>query len=153
MDLTAPRQSNSPTDSSEETKTQASTTCDPQQGRAIAARFGAGRYVLGNVTQLGQEIRISASLYDAEAQVEERAEAVAEDLDGLPSAVDTLVIQLIGDLVAAPLKDLVSVAVRTTHDQKALKEYLKGELAISLTPMREGGYRSPSLREPGPYAL
>ena len=85
--------------------------------------------MLGTVRELGRQLRIDASLYNMEAQLEERAEAMVEGLDALPSAVDTLVIQLIADLVAKPLEEIVSVAYRTTRNHEALKEYLKGEQA------------------------
>ena len=66
----------------------------PEAAPAIVDRWQDGEQssVLAYLPDTREAWIDPASLYDAEAQVEERAEAVADDLDGLSSAVDTLVI-------------------------------------------------------------
>ena len=42
---------------------------DPETGKAVASRFGAGRFVLGSIIEAGGQLRVSASLYDADGRI------------------------------------------------------------------------------------
>lgn len=49
------------------------------QAREVARRFGAGRYVLGDVVRDGQRLHLAASLHDSDGRVLAQAHAVATD--------------------------------------------------------------------------
>ena len=101
---------------------------DPERGRDIAEQFGAGLYLLGNIVEVGGQLRISASLYDAtqgpkvisQATVEGEADQVFQLVDDLTSHL------LIGQLGEATTR-ITRLAGVTTDSLPALKHYLKGE--------------------------
>lgn len=101
---------------------------DPKRARAIARRFGAGLYVLGDVVAAGERLRISAALYDQRQSVRPLAQAVVE---GAPTELFALVDRLAAQLLAAQSRgsadQLVRIAAVTTASLPALKAYLDGE--------------------------
>jgi tetratricopeptide (TPR) repeat protein len=107
----------------------------PEQGRAVAARLGAGLFLLGTVLQAGDRLHLDATLYG------ERAETVAEasvegEADRLFELVDELVAELLRERFSGPASRLSRISALTTHSLPALKAYLVGEAAL-----RSGHYR------------
>ncbi len=98
---------------------------DPNLARAIAKHFGAGRFILGSVNELGRQVRIVASLYGAEGGLTSRSQ-VSGNVNDLPTLVDSLTVGLIGTVVDEPLQGYVPVAAKTTQSVDALKAYLAG---------------------------
>ncbi len=98
---------------------------DPNLAREIAEHFGAGRFILGSVNELGPQVRIVASLYDAEGGLDSRSQ-VSGIVNDLPTLVDSLTVGLIGTVVDEPLRGYVPVAAKTTRSVEALKAYLAG---------------------------
>ncbi len=100
---------------------------DPEGGSAIAEGLGAGLYVLGNIVEVGGQLRFDASLYDRSRGVEPVAQASAE---GGPGAVLGLVDELAGELLAGQEalrgSRLTRIALVTTDSLAALKSYLRG---------------------------
>ncbi|HYW08825.1 MAG TPA: BTAD domain-containing putative transcriptional regulator [Longimicrobium sp.] len=99
----------------------------PDTGRAVARRFGAGRYVLGSIFQAGQRIHIQAALYDQEGRRRSRAEVTEVVEDSLFGAVDALVRQLVASEMDRPAEQIGRTAALTTTSLPALKAYLAGE--------------------------
>ncbi len=101
---------------------------DPERARAIARRFGAGLYVLGDVVAAGERLRISAALYDGRESVHPVAQTAVE---GTPAELFALVDRLAAQLLAARSRgsagQLVRIAAVTTASLPALKAYLDGE--------------------------
>jgi DNA-binding SARP family transcriptional activator/tetratricopeptide (TPR) repeat protein len=101
---------------------------NPAQARAIARRFGAGLYVLGDVVAAGDRLRISAALYDDRQSPRPLAQTVVE---GTPAELFALVDRLTAQLLAAHSRrsadQLVRIAAVTTSSLPALKAYLDGE--------------------------
>ena len=107
-----------------------------EEGRKVARRFGAGRFILGEVVEAGGQLQLSAGLYtpDREAPVT-RAQA-AGDADRLFELVDSLAARLLGAL--SPEQSRVTqLAFATTASLPALRAYLEGEVAF-----RRGSYDS-----------
>lgn len=103
-------------------------TADPEQGRAIAERFDARRFVLGNIVEAGGRLRISATLYDRSYGPSVIAQAsVAGDAAQLFELVDGLTAELLASSYTGPRERLTRIAVITTHSMPALKAYLVGE--------------------------
>jgi tetratricopeptide (TPR) repeat protein len=105
---------------------------DPEQGRQIAARFGASRFLLGSVVAAGGRLQAVAMLYDAEARPVARAEAKRDREAELFDLVDDLVRQLLAGGERGPAARLNRLAALTTGSLAALKSYLQGERAIRL---------------------
>ena len=100
----------------------------PSEASAVAARFGAGRYVLGSVAGSGTRLRLVASLYQHDRPDSALASAVAEgDASELFRLVDELTSQLLAAALPEPRHRLVRVAATTTSSLPALKNYLAGE--------------------------
>ncbi len=101
---------------------------DPERGRAIARRFGAGLLVLGDVVAAGERLRISAALYDQRQGARPLGQTVVE---GKPTELFALVDRLAAQLLAAQPQgsadQLVRIAAVTTPSLPALKAYLDGE--------------------------
>ena len=97
------------------------------RGREIATRVGAGLYVVGEVVQAGDALRLSASLFDAtRGEVEATATAVGAPSD-LFRLVDQLTAQLLARRDGSPGDQLQRIAAVTTSSLPALKAYLQGE--------------------------
>jgi DNA-binding SARP family transcriptional activator/predicted negative regulator of RcsB-dependent stress response len=100
----------------------------PDQARAVAARFGAGRYVLGSVVASGGRLHLRAAMYEAKHGDEPTARATVEgaasELFGL---VDQLTARLLAQEQRGPGERLARVAASTTSSLEALKSYLAGE--------------------------
>ncbi len=110
---------------------------DPVAGGRVAERFGAGRYVTGDVTEVAGQVQFTARLYGgADPAAEPLATASAT---GRIEAVFDLVDSLAFALLAGTMADsagyrLPRVAAATTDNLSALKAYLEGERFI-----RSGG--------------
>jgi tetratricopeptide (TPR) repeat protein len=103
---------------------------DPQQGREIAARFGAAYFILGSVTKLGEQIQLNAFLYDAKGMLHGQAKKVAADENGLLTVIDALSREIITGLLTDAGRQSLSVAAKTTASLEALKAYLEGDWLI-----------------------
>ena len=102
---------------------------DLEEGRRLAQRLGAGLYVLGNVSAIGNQVRIDASLYDgAPAQPALVSQA---SVSGDTTQLFELVDRLAGDLMVrqrrGPGSRLLQTAAVTTQSLPALKAYLDAE--------------------------
>ncbi|MCI0693454.1 CHAT domain-containing protein [candidate division KSB1 bacterium] len=103
----------------------------PRQGHKIAARLGAGLFVLGNITEVRGRLRISAALYEnsnpPQLLVRGQVEGEAEQIFNM---VDQLTAQLLADQSFAPSTKMRRIAAVTTDTLPALKAYLSGENAL-----------------------
>jgi DNA-binding SARP family transcriptional activator/tetratricopeptide (TPR) repeat protein len=102
------------------------TTVDASTARAIARRFGAGRYVLGDVVVDGARVHLSASLHGARGEVLAQANATA-NVGRLDEAAERLVIGLLERQLSAPADRVARVAVRSAASLAALKAWLAGD--------------------------
>jgi len=104
---------------------------DPESARVIARHFGAGRYLLGTIVELGTRLRMQATLYDAAEELEIITEVSVEGTeDELSSLVDRLAAGILGTQRQGPGGHLGRVASVTTDSVEALKAYLEGEQAL-----------------------
>jgi serine/threonine-protein kinase len=100
---------------------------DPERARDAAGRLGAGRFVLGNLFQIGGRLRATAALYDAAGERRSVAEASAADESGLFELVDGLTRQLIAAQLDSAGAPRASAQAMTTSSLPALKAYLEGQ--------------------------
>jgi serine/threonine-protein kinase len=102
---------------------------DLEEGRRIARRLGAGLYVLGSVSAIGNQVRIEASLYDgAPAQPAMVSQAsVSGDTTQLFELVDRLAADLMVRQGKGVGSRLLQTAATTTQSLPALKAYLDAE--------------------------
>ncbi len=99
---------------------------DPAEGAALAAHFGAGRFLLGSIVEGGGRLEASAWLYDAGGQVIASVSAAAAGEAELFELVDELARQILaGQRIGATR--LARLAALTSHSLPALKDYLTGE--------------------------
>ncbi len=102
---------------------------DPDRGRDIARRVGAGRYILGSVHAAGGHLRIQAQLYQQDSgAVRPIAQAAVEgDSTALFELVDELSAQLLVRVGQGQGARLAQTAALTTESLPALKAYLDAE--------------------------
>ncbi|HEX8394353.1 MAG TPA: BTAD domain-containing putative transcriptional regulator [Longimicrobium sp.] len=101
-----------------------------EAGRKAAARFGAGRFILGSVMEAGGRVHLTAALYGADGRRLARAEIPELREDSLFGAVDVLVRTLVAEGMHTPPEQLDRTAALTTASLPALKSYLAGERAF-----------------------
>jgi tetratricopeptide (TPR) repeat protein len=108
---------------------QAAEDLGPEEGSATARRFGAGRFILGSVLQVGDTLRLDAALYDAKGVRQAAAETEVPEAE-LGRGVDNLARLLLGRLSNAPGDRLTSLGAVTTTSYPALRAYLEGQQAF-----------------------
>ena len=100
----------------------------PGRARGIAGRFGASLFVLGDVTKAGDQVRLTAQLYDRSAPDKPQARAAVEGpASDLFTLADELAIQLLASRLTGARDRLARTAAMTTRSVPALKGYLDGE--------------------------
>jgi DNA-binding SARP family transcriptional activator/TolB-like protein len=107
----------------------------PAAASEAAARFGAGRAVLGSVVKSGGRLRVRAALYDHERDRPVAHAVVEGDTSELFDIVDRLTTELLAEGQPQASGRLARVAAGTTSSLDALKRYLTGEREL-----REGRY-------------
>ena len=99
---------------------------DRQTAERIAARLGAGRYVLGDVVEAGGQLQIEATVYGRGGEPNARA-TVSGSADSVFELVDKLAARLLGGLGDPKADRLLRTAALTTASLPAFKAYLEGE--------------------------
>ncbi len=100
---------------------------DPESAGDLAQRLGAGLYVLGDIVELGAQVRIDAALYDRQAAA---ADPIGQaSVDGDSDLVLDLVDQVASQLLVsgAVPATRVTVSAVTTPSLSAFKAFLEGE--------------------------
>ncbi len=117
---------------------------DPSVAKNLAEGFGAGQFIIGAVTKIGESIQLNASLYDIEGSLQTEAETAATSESELMSSIDQLVQLVIADQLGAAGQMLDQTAATTTQSLPALRAFLEGERAMAegrftdaVTSMRE----------------
>jgi DNA-binding SARP family transcriptional activator/TolB-like protein len=100
---------------------------EPEQARLLAARLGAGSYVLGNIVETGGRLRISARLHSGKRDDGPDQALVDGPSTQLFQLVDGLTGQLIAEQSGGPAGALSRLAALTTDSLSALKAYLEAE--------------------------
>jgi len=115
---------------------------DPPEAGRVAGDLGAGRYILGTIIEIGNQVSISASLYDLTARTQPIVEA---NVQGEPERLGPLLSELTRKLVAdIPLgrgARLQHVGMLEPAKFAAFKAYLQGEALL-----RRGSYDSAAMK-------
>jgi eukaryotic-like serine/threonine-protein kinase len=104
---------------------------DPAGAATVAARLGAGLYVLGDVVEAAGQVQITASLFDREHASSPLVRGTVEGSGGqVFSLVDGLATQLLAGASTGPKGRVTRVASVTTSSLAAYKAYLDGDAAF-----------------------
>jgi len=76
-------------------KSDPNTFFDPDESGTIAAGLSADRFIIGSVVSTGNRTELIANIYDLDGTEIGDAQSDFETDDGLPHAIDALVVQLI----------------------------------------------------------
>lgn len=98
-------------------------------GTTITQNFQAGKFVLGSIIELNDNIEITASKYDQNGTRLDK-KSVSGLKSDLASLVDELTRTLIASEVIATGEESTSIGVLTSDDIPALKAFLQGEQAF-----------------------
>ncbi|MDX1675774.1 MAG: tetratricopeptide repeat protein, partial [Longimicrobiales bacterium] len=113
-------------------------TADPEAGEAVARRFGAGLYVMGDIVEVSGQITINAALYPSGGDAAPVVDATVEGpADRVFNLVDELTARLLAAIPTGLDPRTTRTAALTTSSLPALKAYLEGESAL-----RGGDYRA-----------
>jgi tetratricopeptide (TPR) repeat protein len=105
-----------------------------QLARNTADHVGAGVYIIGDVVESGDSLRIEGSLVTGDADVLVSA-SVTGNIEDLFSAVDELAARLVAEREADSGSERTRTAALTTTSIDALRAYVEGERAF-----RSGSY-------------
>jgi DNA-binding SARP family transcriptional activator/TolB-like protein len=100
---------------------------EPESGRAVATRFGAGFYLMGSVVEAGGRLQITGSLYRASGELVASAETRGGVETEIFELVDDFARQLLADKTRTTSGRVGRLAALTTGSLPALKAYLRGE--------------------------
>lgn len=110
---------------------------DPAAGTRVAQHLGAGRYVTGDVLEVGGRIQLTAYLHQTGGADASPARATATGgAESLFEVIDSVASILLGGSMSDSTARLQRLATTTSASLPALKEYLQGERHI-----RSGQYR------------
>jgi len=100
---------------------------DPAHGRQVAANFGAGHFLLGDIMAVGERLHVNASLYESGGQVEPLATASVDgDADQVLALVEDLAFALLKDRMSRLPEFRFEIESITTRSFPAFKAYLLG---------------------------
>jgi serine/threonine-protein kinase len=100
----------------------------PAQAARMARGFGAGLFILGDIVQVGDRLRIDAALYGLQGESEPAGTATVDgEPDSILGMVDRVASQLLASGAAGSASRVTQLAVVTTSSLTALKLYLEGE--------------------------
>ncbi len=102
----------------------------PDQGRAVARRFGAGVFMLGSVVASGGRLHVSATMYETRGASQVRADAEADDEAEIMGVVDALVLRLLAERITSLGGQIARLGALTTDSLPALKAHLEAERAF-----------------------
>jgi tetratricopeptide (TPR) repeat protein len=102
---------------------------DPAAAAAVAERFGAGLFVMGDVVEGGRQLQVSAALYRTGDWTSAVAEASAEGEEPF-ALVDDVATQLLAGVEGGPGARVRKIAAVTTSSLPAFRAYLEGEAAF-----------------------
>jgi serine/threonine protein kinase/tetratricopeptide (TPR) repeat protein len=137
------------------TEGEGGTRITPERAGTLAAELGAGKFVLGNILEMGGQLHIDASLYDSAGGGEVVAKgSVRGEGTRLFEMVDELTTQLLAGHSCGPEARLTRIAALTTGSLSALKAYLDGEkeMRAMRRPPAVEAYRRAVEADPG-FAL
>lgn len=103
---------------------------DPESGRKVAERLGAGSFILGSIVEANGRLSINAAVYPVARRAASQQGAVEGDATEIFDLVDGLAAQLLvfdGSGPGAPVERLEQM---TTSSFDALKHYLQGVRAF-----------------------
>jgi tetratricopeptide (TPR) repeat protein len=101
---------------------------DPRKAGVIAASLGAGRLILGTIMVTGDQLRATATLYDARGELAATAQSEILTEERIFDVVDQLAARLLTQQDSSG-GELRRLAASTTASLPALKAYLEGEQA------------------------
>jgi DNA-binding SARP family transcriptional activator/tetratricopeptide (TPR) repeat protein len=102
---------------------------DPERAQTLAARLGAGHFILGTLVESRGRLQASAALYDG-GSLRTTARVVADSDGGLFELTDALARELLSQLQPGTRGERARAAASTTTSLAAFKEYLTGESAL-----------------------
>ncbi len=99
----------------------------PEELYQIARSWGGTRFIMGNVIQLGEDLRIKISEYSSGKGPALSAEVLLDGEKDLLSGIDRLVRETVAQNLKAEGQETMAMATLTSENSSALRDYLQGE--------------------------
>jgi len=111
---------------------------DPTSVQKAAEQLRAGRYVTGEVLEVGGRVQLIAYLHDTDHPdaIPERATAEGQP-DQLLDVIDGLAVELLSSTMSGAADRIKKVATATSASLPATKEFLRGERLLRVGAYRE----------------
>ncbi|HUP89724.1 MAG TPA: BTAD domain-containing putative transcriptional regulator [Longimicrobiales bacterium] len=100
----------------------------PRRAANIAQRFGANYYVLGDITTVGTQLQLNATLYETANDRPVGRATTRGAADSVLALTDAIATQLLSAR-SGDANELIQLSQYTTNSYQALKKYLEGESA------------------------
>ena len=102
---------------------------DPIIASELSKSLGAQRFILGNITSLGDELQMTATKYNNDGKLISKVSVDYAPTNDLSSSIDQLTNELISDELKNKGQEFSSLAAQTSENLDALKYFLQGEQA------------------------
>ena len=102
---------------------------NPEEAAKLSTDYGAVKFILGSIVQVGKEIQIAATKYDAQGNEIIRNSVKTNTDEGIAAAIDELIKELVADELQAAGFELGNLGALTSNNLESLKLYLQGEQA------------------------
>ncbi len=101
---------------------------DPVRASAFARSVGAGWYVLGRISQLGDHIQVTPRLYRTSGEGSfDMAMISMQNVDQIRHVADTLAQRVVGTVLDRPDIRIASFASQSTSSPTAFRHFLRGQ--------------------------
>lgn len=100
---------------------------DPRNGRELAGKLGARRFILGSITRLGSRLQLAATLYGENADPISEDTQLVDSEEDLLAATNRLMIALVSPLLDGADSALDAGLLTTTESFPAMKAYVWAE--------------------------
>ena len=101
----------------------------PEKAAELATDYGATKFILGSIVQVGEKLQFSATKYDASGKEINRQSVSADNMETLSTTINNLIKEIVADELKEANYELASLGALTSNNLESLKLYLEGEQA------------------------
>jgi len=110
---------------------------NPERAAKLSTAYGATKFILGSIVQIGEDLQISATKYDALGNEIGRQSVKANKTEGIARTINDLIKVIVADELKEAEYELGNLGASTSNNLKSLKLYLEGEQAYRALDYRK----------------
>ena len=102
---------------------------NPERAAKLSTVYGATKFILGSIVQIGEDLQFSATKYDALGNEITRQSVKANKTEGIAKTINDLIKTIVADELKEAEYELGNLGALTSNNLESLKLYLEGEQA------------------------